>query len=246
MKIIRIAITITCLLLSVSAGAWSQTADELIKLNLHARGGLNNLLGIKNIKLIGQIETNGVKMKMLYLKQMPDKIRFQIDNNNMPGATVFFADSGWIFDPSQGMSAPRYLTKQEIEQKKPLIEYLMVFFDDLLLNRKDDAFKVSYIGKDTLENKQFHKLLVMLKSGIIINYYIDARNYFDYYHKVFFPEINVAFDISLSNYANVEGINIPLTIESKIKNQSMTKVTIETIKINDDIGDEYFQMPNFK
>ena len=233
------------LLLGTTSIIFAQTADELIKKNLNARGGIANLMKIENIKLIGSIETNGMTLKMMYLKKMPDKIRFQIENKNMPGVTVFNSDSGWIFDPSQGMSSPRMLSNQEVEQKKPLIEYLMVFFDDLLLRHKGESYKVSYIGKDTVDKRLAYKLLVMLKNGIVINYYIDAKNSMDYFHKVFFPDLNTAFDISLSNFATVEGINIPLTIESKIKNQSMTKVTIETIKINDVIDEEYFVMPKF-
>jgi hypothetical protein len=49
----------------------------------------------------------------------------------------------------------------------------------------------------------------------------------------------------LSNFATVSGIRIPLTIESKVKDQQMTKITIETMRINEVIKDEFFDMPKF-
>lgn len=223
----------------------AQTVDEIIARHLKARGGTEALKSVGAIQFIGKIETAGMNLKMLFVEELPDKMRFQVDMNGTPGVTVFTADSGWIFDPSQGHYEPTKLSKQEVELKKPLISHLMVFFDDLLLNYKEKSLQVSFIGRDTVAGKTAYKLLVMLKDGTVITYYIDTRDFLDYHHKVLFPDLNVIFDIELSNFALVEGLNIPLNIESKIKNQSMTKISVETIKINPDLNKEYFKMPEF-
>lgn len=220
----------------------AQTAEQLIKEHLDAKGG-DNLHSIHSVKFIGKIETSGQEYKMLYIKQLPDKIRFQIDMNSAMGVTVFNGTTGWIYDPTQGQHIPTELTPQEISQKKPLIEYLMVFFDDLLLNYKSRSMKVSYIGKETIKKQNVHKLLVMLNDGTAVTYFIDDKTKLDYHHKVLFPDLNIIFDVELSNFADVEGIKVPLTVESKISDKSMTKITIETIKINPELNDQYFEMP---
>ncbi len=248
MKLIKISLSLF-LLLAASLIVHSQTAEKItvekiIKRHLQARGG-DNLNSIAAVKFIGKIETAGKTYKMLFIKKLPDKIRFQVDMNGTPGVTVFDSDSGWIFDPSQGQYEPKKLTLDEIKQKKPLISYLMVFFDDLLLHSKEKSYKISYIGKEKIDGKTAYKLLVMLKDGTVITYYIDTKTYLDYQHKVLFPDLNVIFDIELSNFAIVDGINIPLVIESKVHNQRMTKITIETIKINPELNDKYFEMPKF-
>ncbi len=232
------------ILLSALMFVQAQTADEIIKKNLEIRGG-DRLYSIGAVQFIGKLETAGKTYKLLFIKKMPDKIRFQVDMNGTQGVTVFTNDSGWIFDPSQGIYEPQKLTKQEILQKKPLISYLMVFFDDLLLDYKNKSYKVSYIGKETINGKPAYKILIMLKDGTVITYYIDTKTFLDYHHKVLFTDLNVIFDIYLSKFAIVEGINVPLVIESKVKNQSMTKITIETIKINPKLNDKYFEMPKF-
>ena len=222
----------------------AQTATEIIKKHLEARGG-KMLNAVSAIKLIGTLETNGKSYKLLFVKKMPDKMRFQVDMNGTPGVTVFSGDSGWIFDPIQGLYEPQKLTPVEVMQKKPLIKYLMVFFDDLLLNYKSEKCKVSYIGKEKIDGNTAYKILVMMQDGTVITYYIDSKTFLDYHHKVLFPDLNVIFDIELSQFVFVEGLNIPLVIESKVKNQSMTKVTIETVKINPKLNDQYFKMPEF-
>ncbi|GEM_PF-1216966 len=230
--------------LAASFLAFPQNVEQIIKKHIKARGG-NKLSSIAAVKFIGKIETAGKTYKLLFIKKMPDKIRFQVDMNGTPGVTVFDADSGWIFDPSQGQYEPKKLSPDEIKQKKPLISYLMVFFDDLLLHYKTKSFKVSYIGKEEFHGRTYFKILVMLKDGTVITYYINSKTYLDDYHKVLFTDLNVVFDIDLSQFALVEGINIPLIIESKVHNQRMTRITIETIKINPDLNDEYFEMPKF-
>jgi hypothetical protein len=121
----------------------------------------------------------------------------------------------------------------------------MVFFDDLLLHYKNKSYKVSYIGKEKFHGRTYFKILVMLKDGTVVTYYINSKTYLDDYHKVLFTDLNVIFDIELSQFAIVEGINIPLVIESKVHNQRMTRITIETIKINPKLNDQYFEMPKF-
>ena len=238
-------LSITTLIFIVSSLLlFSQTAEEIIKKNLEARGG-KNLNSIGAVQFIGKIETAGKTFKLLYIKKLPDKIRFQVDMNGTPGVTVFVADSGWIFDPSQGQYEPTKLSPEEVKLKKPLINYLMVFFDDLLLNYKSKSYNVSYVGKEKIDGKEAYKILVMLKDGTVVTYYIDTKTYLDYHHKVLFSDLNVIFDIELSDFTIFDGINIPLVIESKVKNQSMTKVTIETIKINPKLNEKYFEMPKF-
>lgn len=240
----KTSIKILTIILSVFCwnSLMAQTAEQLIKDHLNAKGG-DNLHSIQSVKFIGKIETSGQEYKILYIKQLPDKIRFQIDMNSAMGVTVFNGQTGWIYDPTQGLQSPTELTPQEISQKKPLIEYLMVFFDDLLLNYQSRSLKVSYIGKETIKNQMVHKLLVMLKDGTTVTYYIDDKSKLDFHHKVLFPDLNIIFDVELSNFADVEGIKVPLSIESKISDKSMTKITIETIKINPKLNDQYFEIP---
>jgi len=243
MKIIKIILSLLVFCV-FSAQINAQTAEEIIKKHIEARGG-EFLKSVHSIKLVGKLETSGRSYKLLFIKKMPDKIRFQVDMNGTPGVTVFTGDSGWIFDPSQGLYEPRKLSLAEVKQKKPLITYLMVFFDDLLLNYKNRKCKVSYIGKEKINNHTAYKILVMMQDGTIITYYIDTKTYLDYRHKVLFPDLDVVFDIELSQFVFVEGLNIPLVFESKVKDQSMTKVTIETIKINPELNDKYFSIPKF-
>ena len=227
---------------------YSQTADEIINKSLQARGNVDSLKAVKTVHFIGKINSGGQDIKMAFIKKLPDKMRFQVEINSRQAVTCFAGDSGWIYDPSQNIKdfLPKQLTKAEIHQKKPLIEYLMVFYDDLLLTYKERTVKTSYLGKDTINGKPMHKVLFMLKDGTVVTYFFDVKNYFDTYHKVLFPDLNIVFDIYLSNFATVSDFKIPLTIESKVKDQQMTKVTIETMRFNEVIKDEYFNMPDTK
>lgn len=221
----------------------AQTKDDIIKRNLHSRGGIDSLNNIKSIYIVGKIETEGVELPMAYIRKMPSKVRFQVEISGKPAVTVFTADSGWIADPTSPTYMPKKLTPSEIVQKKQLINYLMVFFDDLLITCPKNY--ISYKGIDKSQGKPAHKLEIRMPDGIFIEYFIDTKNYIDYTHLVTFPDINTTFNISLGNYALVEGVFIPMEIESKIKDTKITKIKIEQIKINGDVEDSLFDFPKF-
>ena len=221
----------------------SQTKDEIISKHLKARGNLDSLKNLKTLVIVGNIQTSGVDLPMVYMKKMPSKIRFQVDLNGKTAVTVFDADSGWIADPTSGNMIPKKLSPGEVSQKKPLISYLMVFFDDLLLTCPRNI--ITYDGIEKQGNHYAYKLNVSIADGTKICYYIDTKNFIDYTHKVTFPDLNTTFTVSLNNFANSEGLNFPLEIESKIQEQKITKLTIKQLKINGDIDDSVFIMPKF-
>jgi len=248
MKSYKLIFNFFLMIFLISTISYSQTIDEIINKSLKARGNVDSLRNIKSVHFLGKISTAGQEIKMAFIKKLPDKIRFQVEINGRQAVTCFKGDSGWIYDPSQNEEEPTHpkqLSIQEIAQKRPLIQYLMVFFDDLLLNYKDLSIKATNIGIDTINGKAMYKLLFLLKDGTIATYFVDTTSYLDTYHKVLFPDLNIVFEVFLSNFATVSGIRIPLTIESKVKDQQMTKITIETMRINEVIKDEFFDMPKF-
>ena len=223
--------------------AFSQNSSDFVKKNLNARGGIENLKKIKSIQINGKIQTSGLELSMVYYRKMPNKIRFQVDLNGKDGITVFTSDSGWIVDPSINIIIPKKLTKDEYIQKKQLIDYLLVFYDDLLMRSYETDYRIDYLGTENVNNKTGHKLLIVTKDGVKIQYFLDEKDYLDYHHKVNFPDLNVTFDINLNDFTTVEGINIPLSIESRIQDQRMTRIIIDKIKINEIIDDKLFVEP---
>jgi outer membrane lipoprotein-sorting protein len=232
------------LVLEFSSG-YSQTADQIIEKYLNARGGTDSLRNIKTVHLIGKIQTAGMELPVVYYWKAPDKIRFQVDLRGKSGITVFTGDSGWIVDPSTNTFLPKKLSPQEVAQKKPLISCLMVFFDNLLLNYNKNHYKVEYNGKDSSASGMSYKISIRMTDGTNVCYYIDAKNYLDYHHKVTFPDLNSTFDVSLKEFTYFNGINIPMEIESRIQDQRITKIVIEKMMLNTDLNDDLFSMPQF-
>ncbi len=248
MKTAKFIFNLFIIIFLISTISYSQTVEEIINKSLKARGNIDSLRNITSVHFIGKISTAGQDIKMAFIMKLPDRIRFQVEMNGRQAVTCFKGDSGWIFDPSQNdaeATHPKQLSKPEIAQKLPLIKYLMVFFDDLLLNYKEKSLKSSNLGIDTINGKPMYKLLFLMKDGTVVTYFVDTKSYLDTYHKILFPDLNIVFEVFLSNFATVSGIRIPLTIESKVKDQQMTKITIETMRINEVIKDEFFDMPKF-
>jgi len=220
----------------------AQTADEIIKKNIEARGGFDKLSTIKSIKIIGKIQSEGVELPMVFIKKFPSKVRFQVDLNGQNGITVFKGDSGWMIDPSKKVFVPTNLSPKEISQMKPMIDYFFVFFDNFLLNYAKDSLNPVFIGKDSVEGKEAFKVSVIMKDKTTLTYYYDAKTYLDIKHEVKFNYLPEPFILNLRNFFTVKDITIPYIIDTKQGNMRNTRMLIENLQIDNDVSDEIFEM----
>jgi hypothetical protein len=116
-----------------------------------------------------------------------------------------------------------------------------------LMNYKDEGTTAELLGKEDLEGTEVFKIKLTEKSGKVINYFFDTKNYMVLKEKQIVKRNGKEYntETTMSNYKTVNNVQMPYTMEintegSQIGSQT---VTLDKIEMNVDIDDNIFKMP---
>lgn len=96
-----------------------------------------------------------------------------------------------------------------------------------------------------MEGTSCYKIKLDTKEGDSFTYYIDADSYLMLRTNSKMKRMGneTESDTYYSNYMMTEGIAVPAKIETKMKDQLMGTLVIETVELNTELDDALFEKP---
>ena len=83
--------------------SYSQTADELIAKNIEARGGIEKMKAIKNLRVTGKFEgADGFTASVGQENERPDLVRETFSLQGMTAVQAYDGATGWQIQPFNG------------------------------------------------------------------------------------------------------------------------------------------------
>ena len=220
--------------------ASAQTVDELIKKNLDAKGGVQKLKALKSVKATGKITQQGLDIPIVILQRRPGLTRMDITFQGKSAVQAYDGATGWKIDPFQGTSEPEKMAGDDLKDVQEQSD-----LDGPLVDYKEKGHTVELIGKEDVEGTPAYKIKLTLKNGDVRNIFFDAENYLEM--KVNLkrktPGGEIEIDQFVGNYKPVNGLLFPFSIETKIKGQVVSQITLDKIETDVAIEDSLFKMP---
>ncbi|MEK6286340.1 MAG: outer membrane lipoprotein-sorting protein [Acidobacteriota bacterium] len=220
--------------------ASAQTVDELIKKNLDAKGGLQKLKAIKSVKITGKIIQQGIEIPLVIQQKRPRLVRLDVTFQGKSQTMAYDGESGWKTNPFQGSPDPEKIAGDDLKEAEEQAD-----IDGALVDYKEKGHKVELVGKEDMEGTPVYKLKLTLKNGDVRNIYLDAENYLEL--KVNLkrktPGGEIEVDQYVGNYKPVNGVLFPFSLETKVKGQTVSQITLEKIDLDVAIDDSIFKMP---
>ncbi len=219
------------------------TVDQLVAKNIEAKGGAKAVHDLQTVKLTGKMLVNQGQMEfgVTELKKAPGSVRSEFSVQGMTMVQAFDGTNGWKISPFQGRKDPE---KMSADETKSLIEDAQIAGP--LVDWKEKGNTVEYLGTEDVEGTQAHKLKVTRKNGDVNYVYLDPE---------FFLEIRVLSqrtehgaqvetETDLSDYEKVNGVFLPMAIESGKKGDSDKQKTIyDQAEGNVPVEDSTFEFP---
>jgi hypothetical protein len=117
--------------------------------------------------------------------------------------------------------------------------------DGMLWNWNEKGYTVALDGKEDMEGTSCYKIKLDTKEGDSFTYYIDADSYLMLRTNTKMKRMGneMESDTYYSNYMMTEGIAVPAKIETKMKDQLMGTLVIETVELNTELDDALFEKP---
>lgn len=228
------------LLTSLMAGMLqAQTLDEVLKKHFEA-SGQEKLAGMKTIQITGKVIQAGMGMEMPMTMKIkrPDKFRMEADVQGTKMVSVINGDKGWMIAPWIS-TEPQDLAGEQFEQTKEQAD-----IDGDLWHYADKGHTAELLGKEDMEGTQVYKIQLNKKNGDTQYYYIDADTYIllKVTTKTSRQGMELTVDNIFSNYKMVDGVVMPMSIESSAMGQS-SQIVLDDVQFNVDIPDSLFEKP---
>ena len=240
MKIKSISAAVLCLL---PLPALAQTADEIVKKYLDARGGIDKIKAVRSERVTGHISfAPGVEGPFLLEFKRPLKLHMEATIQGHSLIRVYDGQSaGWVINPfdedkgTQPMSADDLSTiSDESDFDGPLVDY------------KAKGNAVELTGKGEVEGKPVYKIKLTRKNAEARVYYIDSSSFlvlqWDGVTRVEGKDIPI--QNFLHDYREVSGLQFPFEVDTDFpESPHQRKFIIEKVELNPPIDDARFAKP---
>lgn len=222
------------------------TAPQIVEKNVAARGGLEAWRKIETMAWVGRIETvNAPTPSMPFLLEMkrPNKTRFEILASGQKSVRIYDGTDGWKLRPT---SSGTDLQPYKAEELRFAHDGYVI--DGPLIDHAAKGIAVALDGVDEVEGRKAYRLSLKMPSGARQQVWIDAETFLDI--KSNRESANPAgrpgmVSVFYRDYRTVEGLQIPLVIESGAATGKATdKLLIERIALNPELDERLFAKPN--
>jgi hypothetical protein len=224
--------------------ASAQTADEIIKKNIDAKGGLSKFKSIKTIRLTGLFSMPPMNIwdaPITIVAKRPNLIRLDIEVMGMTVVRAFDGETAWQTMPTQmGDLETGEMPEDDAEEMKRESD-----FDGHLIDYEKKGHKVELIGREDMEGTEVYNLKVTLKDGYVVNYYFDTKNFLELKSKAktSFQGQEMEGETFYGDYKDIAGVLIAHSVEMKLDGQTSQQVIFEKVELNVDVEDNFFRMP---
>lgn len=233
-------LTMLLCMAGIAATAGAMDADELIAKNVAATGGLKKIQSIETVEATGKFLTQGMEIPFTMTQKRPDKLRIDADIQGLSLIQAYDGDSGWSINPMTGSQDPQPMGDIELKSFK-----LQADMDGPHIDYAQKGYSVEYIGEDEVEGTAVHQLRLDTHMGIVMDYFIDKEHFLTIKQtaKVTVDDNEVEVDTYLSDFKEINGIVIPMAIDTRRGDVSMNQIMIDTIKHGVAVDDAIFAMP---
>ena len=231
------------LLLFLPLAAAAQTADEIVKKVLDARGGVDKLKAVQSERITGRISfSRGVEGAFVVELKRPMKVHVEISLDGQQIIRVYDGkSSGWMINPFAENKEIQPLSSEELKNIADESD-----FHGPLVDYKTKGNRIELAGKENLDDKPVYRLKLTNKNGDIRFYFIDASSFlllkWEGIRKT--GEQELPWESFFSDFREVQGLKYPFRIDQGSPGTEIKQtLTTEKMEINPQIDDSHFAKP---
>ena len=233
-------ITFVC---AISANA--QTADDVLAKYFANTGGVDKWKALTSFTQKGKAFF-GQEFPFSVYAKTPNKLKVVVD---VQGVQIipqcYDGTTAWMLNPMQGGKEP---VKMDEEQSKELKDEA---FEDAFIDYKKKGHEVALMGTEEIDGVKCFKLQLVKnknneKDDVTEVHFFDSENYVPIMKITYIrtgPQKGTEVKSYLSDYQDVKGLMFPFSIEQKMNGQTISKLTVQTITLNDVADDSIFAYP---
>lgn len=220
--------------------ASATTLEEIMAKNLEARGGKDKITALTHYKAEIVMRGMGGEMKMTQFYKKPKMNRMEIEIQGMKIIMATQDTTGWSVNPMQGKKAERMSSEQVKSMRR------QNDFEGEFIDTKEKGLTLEYVGTADVDGSTAYKVKVTHADGTVEVAYFDAVSFLEMKREMKMNMMGQEVEVEMvySNYQEVDGIQVPFTIDVMSQGQTVQTMSFTTIDTKAKIDDSLFVMPN--
>jgi predicted Zn-dependent peptidase/outer membrane lipoprotein-sorting protein len=205
-------------------------ASEVIEKYIDAIGGSEALTGVDDLKMVMEMEVQGMALQVNLFQKRPDKLYQEtVMNGNVVSKQVFDGEKGKMQSPM----GDQVLEGEALTQMK---ESAKIFPE---LTYVKDGVKLKMKGMENVDGKETYKIVVTKPSGTESSVFYGVEDGLKYKEVAQTPQGTVS--TTFADYEDVEGILFPMTMKQVMGPQNFD-IQIKSVELNTGIEDSRFEV----
>jgi outer membrane lipoprotein-sorting protein len=240
MKAKLLFITVICLLPLHST---AQTAEEIVKKAIEARGGLDKIKAVQSERISGKVSlAQGLEGMIVLELQRPHKLHSEITVEGKTILRVYDGKSaGWTVNPFAGAGDPQPMSEEDLKGMPEEAD-----LDGPLVDYKAKGTEIEFAGKEDLDGKAVYRLKLTSKNGEPRAYLIDASTFltakWEGIRRI--EDQSLPWESKLSDYRELDGLKFPFKIDQGSPGTEFRQtLIIDKIELNPKIEESHFAKP---
>lgn len=152
--------------------AKAQTAEEIVNKYVQAVGGEAAWKKVNSITAKGSIAAPAATVDMTLITLNGKGFRTDYSVMGMSGYQIITPTAGWYLNPGEESDKPQPIPEEMVKASVDQLDA-----QGALIDYKMKGHKVEYLGKETIDGKECHKLKLNYKSGKEETWFITADKY---------------------------------------------------------------------
>jgi outer membrane lipoprotein-sorting protein len=233
----------TALVLFLPLAAAAQTADEIVKKALDARGGLEKIKAVQSERVSGHVTfPQGMEGTFVVELKRPLKMRSEISIAGQKIIRVYDGkSSGWMVNPFAEEKDVQPFSSEELKNISDESD-----FDGPLVDYQAKGNQIELAGKETLDDKPVYRLKLTNKIGKVRFYIFDAASSlllkWEGVQKM--GDQEVPWESFFSDFHEIQGLKYPFRINQGSPGTEIKQtLAAEKIEIDLKIDDSRFTKP---
>lgn len=244
MKKIGLFLTTAFAFASLSVSA--QSADEIITEYFEVTGGAENWEKLEGVQMDAKVNQGGMEIPVTVIQMADNREMISI---NLQGQDIVQSS----YDGESLWSTNFQTMKPEMADEETLINKKKEDgdFPDALFRYKENGYTAEYIGKETIDGTEAHKVKLTKKPQLVDGEEVENVEYyyFDTENGVLIaveteitsgPAKGAISQSFFSDYQEVDGLYFPFSLTQGVKDQGSQTILIEKVTINPDVSEREF------
>lgn len=228
------------------AGSSAQTLDDIISMNLDAKGGLTRIKATSSVRMTGRVtatdpETGqAMTAAITTLASRPNRMRREQFAGGEVTVSAFDGTTLWT---SRGSGPAREAPGPQAAYARQDAE-----FDSVFVDFREKGHAISLVGRDRRDGADVFHLKVTKKGGPPQDYYLDAATGLERAVSVTLqgPAGPVTIATEFGDYRKQDGRMLPFSIRQRVNGAVTASTVIETVEFNVPVEASAFTMPRGK